>query len=49
MELATLNTQPLWLAERLADLVGRRLDGTGSVVLDDAQWSDPLSASHCAS
>lgn len=45
MELATLNTQPLWLAERLADLVGRRLDGTKAlVVLDDAQWSDPLSA-----
>ncbi|MFF1822014.1 ATP-binding protein [Kribbella sp. NPDC058245] len=45
MELATLNTQPLWLAERLADLVGRRLDGTNAlIVLDDAQWSDPLSA-----
>ncbi len=45
MELAALNTQPLWLAERLADLVGRRLDGTKAlIVLDDAQWSDPLSA-----
>ncbi|WP_405061064.1 AAA family ATPase [Kribbella sp. NBC_01505] len=45
MELATLNAQPLWLAERLADFVGRRLDGTKAlIVLDDAQWSDPLSA-----
>lgn len=45
MELATLNTQPLWLAERLADLIGRRLDGTSAlIVLDDAQWSDPLTA-----
>ncbi|MEV0798739.1 AAA family ATPase [Kribbella sp. NPDC050281] len=45
MELATLNTQPLWLAERLADLIGHRLDGTPAViVLDDAQWSDPLTA-----
>ncbi|MFK4089946.1 ATP-binding protein [Kribbella sp. NPDC020789] len=45
MELASLNTQPLWFAERLADLIGRRLDGTKAlIVLDDAQWSDPLSA-----
>ncbi|MEV5963974.1 AAA family ATPase [Kribbella sp. NPDC051952] len=45
LELATLNTQPLWLAERLADLIGRRLDGIPAViVLDDAQWSDPLTA-----
>ncbi|MGC4939541.1 ATP-binding protein [Kribbella sp. DT2] len=43
LELAALNTQPLWLAERLADLVGQRLAGTAAlVVLDDAQWSDPL-------
>ena len=43
LELASLNTQPLWLAERLADLIGRRLDGTAAlIVLDDAQWSDPL-------
>ncbi|MFC9694100.1 ATP-binding protein [Kribbella sp. NPDC056951] len=45
MELAALNTQPLWLAERLAAFVGRRLDGVKAlVVLDDAQWSDPLTA-----
>ncbi|GAB3950074.1 hypothetical protein GCM10029976_084180 [Kribbella albertanoniae] len=45
MELAALNTQPLWLAERLADFVGRRLDGKKAlIVLDDAQWSDPLTA-----
>lgn len=45
LELASLNTQPLWLAERLADLIGRRLDGTSAlIVLDDAQWSDPLTA-----
>ncbi|MEU4604554.1 AAA family ATPase [Kribbella sp. NPDC023972] len=45
LELASLNTQPLWLAERLADLIGRRLDGISVlVVLDDAQWSDPLTA-----
>lgn len=45
MELAALNTQPLWLAERLAELVRRRLDDTRAlIVLDDAQWSDPLSA-----
>jgi len=45
MELAALNTQPLWLAERLADFVGRRLDGVKAlIVLDDAQWSDPLTA-----
>ncbi|MFC6162043.1 ATP-binding protein [Kribbella jiaozuonensis] len=45
LELASLNTQPLWLAERLADLVGRRLAGTRTlIVLDDAQWSDPLTA-----
>ncbi|WP_344179491.1 ATP-binding protein [Kribbella lupini] len=43
LELAALNTQPLWLAERLADLIGQRLAGTSAlVVLDDAQWSDPL-------
>jgi DNA-binding CsgD family transcriptional regulator len=45
LELAALNGQPLWLAERLADLIGRRLDGVVAlVVLDDAQWSDPLTA-----
>ena len=45
LELAALNSQPLWLAERLADLVGRRLDGVPAlIVLDDAQWSDPLTA-----
>ncbi|GAA0619248.1 DUF2791 family P-loop domain-containing protein [Kribbella sandramycini] len=45
MELAALNASPLWLAERLAELVGRRLDGTKAlIVLDDAQWSDPLTA-----
>ncbi|WP_410784817.1 ATP-binding protein [Kribbella sp. C-35] len=45
LELAGLNTQPLWLAERLADLIGRRLAGVRAlIVLDDAQWSDPLSA-----
>ncbi|MFI7063407.1 ATP-binding protein [Kribbella sp. NPDC050124] len=45
LELASLNTQPLWLAERLADLIGRRLgDSPALVVLDDAQWSDPLTA-----
>ncbi|TCM48198.1 AAA ATPase-like protein [Kribbella sp. VKM Ac-2568] len=43
LELAALNGQPLWLAERLADLIGRRLDGEAAlIVLDDAQWSDPL-------
>ncbi|QNE17999.1 AAA family ATPase [Kribbella qitaiheensis] len=43
LELAALNGQPLWLAERLADLIGRRLDGeVALIVLDDAQWSDPL-------
>ncbi|TCC17450.1 ATP-binding protein [Kribbella speibonae] len=45
LELATLNAQPLWLAERLADLIGRRLTGVRAlIVLDDAQWSDPLTA-----
>ncbi|MEI8412704.1 MULTISPECIES: ATP-binding protein [unclassified Kribbella] len=45
LELGSLNTQPLWLAERLADLIGRRLEGTSAlIVLDDAQWSDPLTA-----
>ncbi|NUR93849.1 MAG: AAA family ATPase [Kribbellaceae bacterium] len=45
LELAGLNTQPLWLAERLADLLGRRLAGVRAlIVLDDAQWSDPLTA-----
>ncbi|MET9270582.1 BREX system ATP-binding domain-containing protein [Kribbella sp. NPDC003557] len=45
MELAALNTQPLWLAERLADLIGRRLAGVRAlIVVDDAQWSDPLTA-----
>lgn len=43
LELAALNGQPLWLAERLADLIGRRLDGVPAlIVLDDAQWADPL-------
>ncbi|WP_432939912.1 ATP-binding protein [Kribbella sp. CA-253562] len=43
LELAALNTQPLWLAERLADLMRQRLTGTAALlVLDDAQWSDPL-------
>jgi DNA-binding CsgD family transcriptional regulator len=45
LELAALNGQPLWLAERLADLINRRLDGVAAlVVLDDAQWSDPLTS-----
>ena len=45
LELAALNGQPLWLAERLADLIGRRLDGVPAlIVLDDAQWADPLTA-----
>jgi hypothetical protein len=45
LELASLNAQPLWLAERLADLIARRLNGTPAlIVLDDAQWSDPLTA-----
>ncbi|MFF0264104.1 ATP-binding protein [Kribbella sp. NPDC004536] len=45
LELAGLNTQPLWLAERLADLIRRRLAGVRAlIVLDDAQWSDPLTA-----
>ncbi|MEU4194998.1 AAA family ATPase [Kribbella sp. NPDC026611] len=45
LELAALNSQPLWLAERVADLLGRRLAGAKAlIVLDDAQWSDPLSA-----
>jgi DNA-binding CsgD family transcriptional regulator len=45
LELAALNGQPLWLGERLADLIGRRLDGVVAlVVLDDAQWSDPLTS-----
>ncbi|MEU0095674.1 AAA family ATPase [Kribbella sp. NPDC006257] len=45
LELAALNGQPLWLAERLADLINRRLDGvTALVVLDDAQWADPLTS-----
>jgi DNA-binding CsgD family transcriptional regulator len=43
LELASLNAQPLWLGERLADLIGKRLDGVSAViVLDDAQWADPL-------
>ncbi|WP_112243734.1 ATP-binding protein [Kribbella monticola] len=45
LELAALNGQPLWLAERLADLINRRLEGVVAlVVLDDAQWSDPLTS-----
>src|SRR5689334_19512229 len=35
MELATLNAQPLWLAERLADLLGRRLDGVKALIVLD--------------
>ncbi|MFI5712184.1 ATP-binding protein [Kribbella sp. NPDC051620] len=43
LELASLNAQPLWLGERLADLLGKRLDGVSAlIVLDDAQWADPL-------
>ncbi|MEV8375777.1 AAA family ATPase [Kribbella sp. NPDC056861] len=43
LELAALNGQPLWLGERLADLIGKRLDGVPAlIVLDDAQWADPL-------
>lgn len=43
LELASLNAQPLWLGERLADLIGKRLDGVPAlIVLDDAQWADPL-------
>lgn len=45
MDLATLHEQPLWLAERLATLVERRAeDGPVLLALDDAQWSDPLTA-----
>jgi hypothetical protein len=43
LELASLNAQPLWMGERLADLIGKRLDGVSAlIVLDDAQWADPL-------
>ena len=45
MDLASLHEQPLWLAERLATLVEQRAeDNPVLLALDDAQWSDPLSA-----
>ncbi|HEY2697376.1 MAG TPA: BREX system ATP-binding domain-containing protein [Pseudonocardiaceae bacterium] len=45
MDLAGLHEQPLWLAERIATLLERRAqDAPILLALDDAQWSDPLSA-----
>ncbi|WP_084216192.1 AAA family ATPase [Pseudonocardia spinosispora] len=45
MDLARLHEQPLWLAERLAMLLERRAqDGPILLALDDAHWSDPLTA-----
>ncbi|GIE81786.1 helix-turn-helix transcriptional regulator [Actinoplanes philippinensis] len=42
--LAALTEQPLWLAERLASLLARRSEKDPLlVVVDDLQWSDPLS------
>ena len=44
LELAGLTAQPLWLAERLATfLEARARDRPVLLVLDDAQWTDPLS------
>lgn len=44
LDLAPVIEQPLWLAERLADLLRMRADAAPLlVVLDDAQWADPLS------
>ncbi|MEV6845829.1 AAA family ATPase [Actinoplanes sp. NPDC051411] len=44
LSLAALNDQPLWLAERLAALLSARSDTEPLlVVVDDFQWSDPLS------
>lgn len=44
MDLSALYEQPLWLAERLADLLEQRA-AAGPILLavDDAQWCDPLS------
>jgi hypothetical protein len=43
MDLASLHEQPLWLAERLATLLERRVrDGPVLLAVDDAQWCDPL-------
>jgi DNA-binding NarL/FixJ family response regulator len=45
MDLAGLHDQPLWLAERIATLLERRAQEAPILLaLDDAQWSDPLSA-----
>ncbi|HEY4457539.1 MAG TPA: BREX system ATP-binding domain-containing protein [Pseudonocardiaceae bacterium] len=45
MDLAGLHEQPLWLAERIATLLERRAqDAPILLALDDAQWSDPLTA-----
>lgn len=42
--LAPLLDQPLWLAERLCELLARRTDTEPVLVLlDDVQWADPLS------
>lgn len=43
MDLAALHEQPLWLAERLADLLDRRARANPVLlIVDDAQWCDPL-------
>jgi DNA-binding CsgD family transcriptional regulator len=43
LELAPLTAQPLWLAEHLAVMLQRRAAaGPLLLVLDDAQWADPL-------
>ena len=43
MELAQLHEQPLWLVERLATLLEARADHRPLLlVVDDAQWVDPL-------
>ncbi|MFD9735620.1 helix-turn-helix transcriptional regulator [Umezawaea sp. NPDC059074] len=44
LALAPLTAQPLWLAEHLAALLERRAERDPLLlVLDDAQWADPLS------
>ncbi|GHF39873.1 AAA family ATPase [Amycolatopsis bartoniae] len=44
LELAGLTAQPLWLAEHLATFLEYRArDRPVLLVLDDAQWTDPLS------
>jgi DNA-binding NarL/FixJ family response regulator len=44
LDLAPLNDQPLWLAERLGTLLAQRAGSTPLLIaLDDAQWADPLS------